>query len=133
MSARRNSEDHVSALRLWLKPSIIWLALLLLLGLTVGSAYVPLGAFNGVINYSIAAAKAALVLVFFMHLDRSRALLRLTAFTGLFWLSFMFSLAFGDYLTRSWNGSPTALHGAAEQSAYPQTRLPLDPQFGRRD
>ena len=117
--------------------TVIWLGfgdgskiLLIFLGCMLP---VTLGAFNGVINYSIAAAKAALVLVFFMHLDRSRALLRLTAFTGLFWLSFMFSLAFGDYLTRSWNGSPTALHGAAEQSAYPQTRLPLDPRFGRRD
>lgn len=133
MSAHRDSEQHVSAARLWLKPSLIWLALLLLLGLTVGSAYIPLGAFNGIINYGIAAAKAALVLIFFMHLDRSRALLRLTAFTGLFWLMFMFSLAFGDYLTRHWNGSNTALHGAGEHISDPQAPLPLDPRFGRRD
>ena len=71
-----------STLRLWLKPSLVWLALLVLLGITVGSAYIPLGVFNGVINYTIAAAKAALVLIFFMHLDRSRALLRLAALAG---------------------------------------------------
>jgi cytochrome c oxidase subunit 4 len=133
MSTQRDSEQNVSALGLWLRPTAVWLALLLLLGLTVGSAYVPLGAFNGIINYAVATAKAALVLIFFMHLDRSRALLRLTALTGLFWLLFLFSLSFGDYLTRNWNGSSTALHGAGESGAYPQTRLPLNPRFGRRD
>jgi cytochrome c oxidase subunit 4 len=133
MSAHRDSGQNVSALGLWLKPAAVWLALLLLLGLTVGSAYVPLGAFNGIINYGVATAKAALVLIFFMHLDRSRGLLRLAALTGLFWLLFLFSLAFGDYLTRNWNGSSTALHDAGEHGAYPQTRLPLNPRFGRRD
>jgi len=132
MSAHRHNEGHVSALRLWLKPSAVWLALLLLLGLTVGSAYVPLGAFNGVINYGIAATKAALVLIFFMHLDRSRALIRLTALTGLFWLMFLFSLAFGDYLTRNWNGGSTALQ-SIESGSPPLPRLPLDPRFGRGD
>lgn len=133
MSVHRRSERGVSVLGLWLKPTAVWLALLLLLGLTVGSAYVPLGAFNGIINYVVATAKAALVLIFFMHLDRSRALLRLTALAGLFWLVFLFSLAFGDYLTRNWSGSSTALQDAGDHSAYPHMRLPLDPRFGRRD
>jgi cytochrome c oxidase subunit 4 len=128
-----------STSRLWLKPSLIWLALLVLLGITVGSAYIPLGAMNGVINYGIAGAKAALVLVFFMHLDRSRALIRLTAAAGVFWVIFLFSLSFGDYLTRNWNGSATTLapkqsqFGARERGTYPQQRLPLVPRFGHRD
>ena len=63
-------------------------------GLTVGSAYIPLGAINGIINYSVAVAKAALVLIFFMHLDRSRAAIRLAACVGVFWLVFLFSLRF---------------------------------------
>ena len=128
-----------STLRLWLRPSLVWLALLVLLGITVGSAYIPLGVFNGIINYTIAAAKAALVLIFFMHLDRSRALLRLAALSGIFWVLFMFSLSFGDYLTRDWNGSATTLEptqskmGARERGTYPQQRLPLVPRFGNRD
>lgn len=128
-----------STLRLWLKPSLVWLALLVLLGITVGSAYIPLGVFNGVINYTIAAAKAALVLIFFMHLDRSRALLRLAALAGIFWVLFMFSLSFCDYLTRDWNGSATTLEpvqskmGVRERGTYPQERLPLVPRFGKRD
>lgn len=133
------SEASLSALRLWRKPTLIWFALLVLLGLTVGSAYIPLGIFNGIINYSIAAAKAALVLVFFMHLDRSRALIRLAAMAGLLWLTFLFSLSFGDYLTRNWNGSATTLAprpaqmGVREHGTYPQQRLPLVPRFGNRD
>lgn len=133
------SDAGRSTLRLWRKPSLIWLALMLLLGLTVGSAYIPLGPGNGAINYGVAVAKAALVLVFFMHLDRSRPLIRLTALAGLFWLLFLFSLSFGDYLTRDWNGSATTLApgkkdlATQERGDFPKERLPLVPRFGSRD
>lgn len=133
------SEPAQSTWRLWRKPSMIWLGLLVLLGISVGSAYIPLGIGNGLINYGVAATKAALVLIFFMHLDRSRALLRLAALCGLFWVLFLFSLTFGDYLTRNWNGSATTLApaqkemGTRERGTYPQERLPLAPNYGRRD
>jgi cytochrome c oxidase subunit 4 len=94
---------HSEGVRLWVKPSGVWLALLVLLAITVSSAYVPLGAFNGVINLGVAGIKAALVVIFFMHLNRSSALLRLAAAAGLFWLTFLFALSFGDYATRSWS------------------------------
>jgi cytochrome c oxidase subunit 4 len=71
-----------------------------LLALTVGSAYVHLGALNNVINFSIAAIKAALVAIFFMNLKNASPLLRLAAIAGLLWLVFMFALTAGDYLTR---------------------------------
>jgi cytochrome c oxidase subunit 4 len=118
-----------SALRLWIKPGLVWLALMVLLGITVGSAYVPLGTFNTVINYTIAAIKAVLVFVFFMHLVRASALLRLASIAGLFWLVFMFSLTLGDYLTRPWNGGLTSLAeppGPAHAAA-PLRRLPVKP------
>ena len=133
------SETGRSTLRLWRKPSLIWLALMLLLGLTVGSAYIPLGALKGAINYGVAITKAALVVVFFMHLDRSRALIRLAAMAGVFWLVFLFSLSFGDYLTRDWNGSATTLApgkkdlATHERGDVPKERLPLVPRFGSRD
>ena len=128
-----------SNLKLWRKASLIWLALMLLLGLTVGSAYIPLGALNGAINYGVAVTKAALVVVFFMHLDRSRALIRLAAMAGVFWLVFLFSLSFGDYLTRDWNGSATTLAPGKkdltthERGDFPKERLPLVPRLGSRD
>lgn len=133
------SETTEGTWRLWRRPLLIWFALLVLLAATVGSAYIPLGVGNGIVNYTIAAAKAALVLVFFMHLDRARALLRLAALSGLFWVLFLFSLSFGDYLTRDWNGSATTLEptqarmGSREQGTYPNERLPLVPRFGARD
>jgi len=133
-----SSETH-STFKLWRKPSLIWLGLLLLLAISVGSAYIPLGPGNGAINYGVAVTKAALVLVFFMHLDRSRALIRLAALAGLFWLGFMFALSLSDYLTRDWNGSATTLAPAKkdlathERGDFPKDRLPLAPQFGSRD
>jgi cytochrome c oxidase subunit 4 len=131
------NEAGRSTLKLWRKPSLIWLALMLLLALTVGSAYIPLGIGNGLVNYGVAVTKAALVV--FMHLDRSRALIRLAALAGLFWLVFLFSLSFGDYLTRDWSGSATTLApgkkelATQERGNFPKERLPLVPRFGSRD
>jgi caa(3)-type oxidase subunit IV len=47
---------------------LVWVALMILLTLTLGSAYIPLGSLNTVINLGIAVAKALLVMLFFMHL-----------------------------------------------------------------
>lgn len=129
------SEGSTGALRLWIKPSLVWLALMLLLTATVGSAYVPLGIFNTAINYTIAAGKAALVFIFFMHLNRSPAFVRLAAVTGLFWLIFLFTLTFADYVTRDWNGGGTSMSayparfGNGGRGTYPKERLPLNPRF----
>ena len=129
------TEGGTSALRLWIKPSLIWLALLLLLGATVGSAYIPLGALNTAINYIVAGGKAALVFIFFMHLDRSQAFVRLAAVTGLFWLVFLFSLTFADYATRDWNGGGTSMSahparfGEGGRGTFPKERRPLNPRF----
>ena len=62
------SASRTSAVRLWIGPGAVWLALAALLAVTVGSAYVPLGPFNSVVNLIIAAIKAALIAVFFMNL-----------------------------------------------------------------
>jgi caa(3)-type oxidase subunit IV len=79
---------------------MVWLALLMLLAATVGSAYIPLGIYNSVINMTIAGIKVALVAVFFMKLKSSSPLLRFAAGAGIFWLIFMFALTGSDYLTR---------------------------------
>jgi cytochrome c oxidase subunit 4 len=88
-------------LRAILVPDLLGLAgLYLLLALTVGSAFVPMGALNSVANLGIAAAKALLVAVLFMGLGRDDALLRLAAAAAFFWLVTLFGLTFSDYLTR---------------------------------
>jgi len=88
------------ARHLWLMPVLIWLALLVLLATTVTTAFVPLGPLNGIISMSVAATKAALVVLFFMNIRSSSPLLRLASAAGLFWLILMFVLTAGDYLTR---------------------------------
>jgi cytochrome c oxidase subunit IV len=99
---------------IWRRTLPIWLALMGLLAATLVLAYVPLGGFNPVVALGIAAVKAALVAVFFMHLKRPDPLLRLAGCAALLWLFFMFSLTFGDLLSRQ---APT----------QPGTVTPRDP------
>ncbi|MEP6810253.1 MAG: cytochrome C oxidase subunit IV family protein, partial [Chthoniobacterales bacterium] len=75
---------------------------LLLLALTVALAYVDLGPFNTAVSMLISIAKAALILLFFMHIKYSRPIIWLFAGAGFFWLAIMFALALSDYLTRGW-------------------------------
>jgi cytochrome c oxidase subunit 4 len=89
---------------LWRRNLLIWAALLVLLGLTFWLSYVPLGNFNVVAALGIAAAKASLVGLLFMNLSQSRALIRLAAAAGFFWLVIMFGLTLADFLTRLWTG-----------------------------
>lgn len=80
----------------------VYLALLLLLGLTAGVAYLPLGHFNVVLALAIALAKAALIGLYFMELLAARKLVWVFAGAGLFWLGILFTLSLSDYLTRGW-------------------------------
>ncbi|QBQ56530.1 oxidase [Nitrosococcus wardiae] len=79
----------------------VWIALLLLLLATLGSAYIFLGSFNIVLNFLIAVGKALLVLAFFMHLKYISYLTRIFAAAGFFWLVILFGLTMSDYSTRS--------------------------------
>ncbi len=81
---------------------LVGLALFVLLALTAGSALLPLGAFNAVSNFAIAAVKAALVVVFFMHLGRGDAAVRIAAAAGLLWLGFLVALSLVDFLARGY-------------------------------
>ena len=78
------------------------LALLILLGLTIGAAHINLGPLNTVVALSISVTKAALIILFFMHIRYSKPLMWLCAGAGFFWLGIMIVLAMSDYLTRGW-------------------------------
>jgi len=80
--------------------ALIWLALLVLLALTCGSAFVPMGIWNSVANFAIAVAKALLVAVFFMHLARGRPVYRLVAVAALYTLALLMTLSLADYSAR---------------------------------
>ena len=77
-------------------------ALLGLLALTVGAAYVNLGPFNTIAAMTISAAKTVLILVFFMEMRGRRPVIWVALATGFFFLGIMFVLAMSDFLTRGW-------------------------------
>jgi cytochrome c oxidase subunit IV len=89
-----------------------WLGLMLLLAATTASAFIPLGSLNIIVSLAIAVAKALVVLLFFMELRASRALVRSFAAAGFFWLLIMIVLTGADYWHRT------------------DARAPLDRMFG---
>jgi cytochrome c oxidase subunit 4 len=79
----------------------VFAALLGLLALSAGSAFIPMGAFNEVANVGIAVIKAMLVMMFFMRLKSDNPLLRIVASVGFAWLVVMIALSLADVLTRA--------------------------------
>lgn len=57
----------------------VWIALMLLLSATIAASFLPIGNWRQLINIVIAAAKAGLILWFFMQLRTESALVRLIA------------------------------------------------------
>lgn len=80
----------------------VFVALLLLLALTVEAARHDLGRWNFVVAVLIAATKAGLIALVFMQLRLSTPLTRLMAAAGLLWLAILFSFSLADYWTRGW-------------------------------
>jgi cytochrome c oxidase subunit IV len=86
--------------RLWLRNGLVWLALMALLALTLGLAFVLPGRAGTAAGLAVAALKTGLVLVLFMELGRAHALVRLAAAAGLFWVAILFALTLADVLAR---------------------------------
>ncbi len=77
-------------------------ALLVLLALTIGAAYLNLGPLNAIVAMLISLAKASLIVLFFMHLRYSKPILWIFAGAGFFWVGIMLVLALSDYMSRGW-------------------------------
>lgn len=82
--------------------AVVFIGLLLLLALTVIAARLDLGQWNFAAAVSIAAAKAFLIALYFMHVRMSTPLIKLVVAAGLLWLCILFSLSLADYWTRGW-------------------------------
>jgi cytochrome c oxidase subunit IV len=78
-----------------------WAALMLLLALTTGLAFVSLGVAQLGVSLAIACTKALLVLLLFMELKASSGLVRVFACAGFFWLLIMIALTSADYTHRT--------------------------------
>jgi cytochrome c oxidase subunit IV len=91
--------QHIVPRRIYYR---IFGVLLALTALTVGVAFLDLGPLNSIIALSIAATKALLVILFFMHVRYSPHLIWIAVAAGVVWLGHLILFTMSDYLTRSW-------------------------------
>jgi len=84
----------------------VFAALMVLTAVTVGAAFVDLGVLNVGVALGIAVVKAALVVLFFMHVKYSSRLVQLVVLASIFWLLILFLITLSDYVTRGWMAAP---------------------------
>ena len=94
---------HVQPLKVYFG---VFLALMAFTALTVFAAYVNLGPLNNFVALGIAAAKATLVILYFMHVKGNTKLVPIVILSGLFFLFILFLFLAADYGTRGWLGVP---------------------------
>jgi cytochrome c oxidase subunit 4 len=99
MSEASEQAQHNVGPRVYLA---ILFALLALTALTVWASYVDLGLWNPVIALAIATTKAAMVVLFFMHVKYSSRLTKLTVFAGIFTFLILVTMTLTDYISRAW-------------------------------
>ena len=91
--------EHIVPVKTYIS---VWLALLVLTGVTAGVAFVDLGPFNTVVALVIATGKALLVVLIFMHVKyASDRLIKVVVVSALFWLLLLLGLSLADYTTRT--------------------------------
>ena len=84
----------------------VFVALLVLTGLTYLVALRDFGWLNTPIALAVALVKASLVVLIFMGVRYNTPLTKVTVVAGFFWLLILFGLTLNDYLTRGWLGVP---------------------------
>ncbi|WP_165250327.1 cytochrome C oxidase subunit IV family protein [Paludisphaera soli] len=92
---------HVIAVKTYL---MIYLALMLLLALTVGAYFLDMGShqINLAVAMTIAVVKAVLIVLFFMHVYYSAPLTWITAVGSLLWVGLLLAFLLADYFSRGW-------------------------------
>jgi cytochrome c oxidase subunit IV len=91
--------DHILPKRIYYT---IFAILMLCTYLTVQIAFFDLGPLNVIAALTIAVFKAALVVLFFMHVKYSTRLTWAVVAGSIFWLGILLVLTMSDYLTRVW-------------------------------
>ena len=99
----------------------IFVALLVLTGLTTGAAFIDFGdlhtgipllhiiPLNTVVALAIAVVKMLLVILFFMHVKYSGHLIQLVVASAFVWVFILIAITMSDYLSRGWLlGRPAA-------------------------
>lgn len=88
---------------------LVFVALVSLFALTLAGHFMHWGL---AIALLIAACKAVLVAIYFMHLRVSSRIVQCAACVGIIWLSILLTLSFSDYTTRSWERTPAEMKRA---------------------
>ena len=90
--------EHVVALK---TNVAVWLALLVLTGVTTGVAFIDLGPLNTIVALVIATCKALMVVLIFMHVKyASDKLVKVVVISAVFFLLLLLGLSLADYSTR---------------------------------
>jgi cytochrome c oxidase subunit 4 len=97
-------EHHILPVKTYL---IIFGLLMLLMTLTIVAAFFNFGALSLPIALTIAAAKAILVILFFMHIKFEGRLMAIFSVTGFFFLLILITFTIGDYIARDTSLSPS--------------------------
>jgi cytochrome c oxidase subunit 4 len=92
--------DHVVSPRLYIA---VFVALLVLTGITVWAAGEDFGAYNTAVAVAIACTKATLVILFFMHVRWGGKLVQLFVASGFIWLGILLAITLADYVSRGWS------------------------------
>jgi cytochrome c oxidase subunit IV len=83
----------------------VWIALMALMVLTAALSRINLGEWSTVVALVIAAAKALLVVLFFMHVKyEQQKIAWVFVIAGFFWLAILLTLTLTDYMTRGYLG-----------------------------
>lgn len=93
----QNNHSHAVSFRL---NTIIWIALLVLTGITVTASRFDFGFLNVVVALTIATCKAGLVTLFFMHLKYESTLIRIMVFLAFAILAIAIGFTFFDVAYR---------------------------------
>ena len=90
--------EHVVSRKTYI---VIWVALMALMILTAGLSRIDLGEWSALVALAIAAIKALLVILFFMHVRyESQKMVWVFVVAGFFWLGILLALTMTDYLPR---------------------------------
>ena len=106
---------HVSPVSLYVT---IFLALMVLTGVTVAAAFLNLGQFNFPVALIIACFKASLVIWFFMHVKYQSSLTKLTVATGLFFLAILLGMMLIDYSSKDFTPMPPRVNPDSEFGSH---------------
>jgi cytochrome c oxidase subunit IV len=79
---------------------VVFAALMVLLIATLVVAEINVGRAAFFVAALIATVKAALIVLYFMHVRYSQPLTWIVALAGFFWLAILFVLTLSDYVTR---------------------------------